>query len=313
MLHELCNGHSSCTTASAVSSPQGAKFCGDERWRGSNPKLELRDHTMFSWLTERRRNRILENPFPESWRAVLKRNMVHYRHLSEDERRRLEQLVQLFVAEKDWEGCGGLELTDEIRVTIAGQACLLVLELDHVLYKNVETILVYPSTVVPQRVEEPMFAEPVVTEPVLPLLGEAHRRGPIILTWDAVRRGGVHPELGHSVVYHEFAHKLDMLDGAIDGVPPLHNRADYERFTEVCRREYETLRQSEQRGLPTFLDAYAGIDPGEFFAVVTEVFFDRPIELQQHHPELYDVLAQFYRQDPAARERRMTSHDEGVA
>ena len=215
----------------------------------------------------------------------------------------LVDLVRLFVAEKHWEGCGGLELTDEIRVTIAGQACLLVLGLDHVLYRNVESILVYPSTVVPKRVEPSIFAPPAIVPESMPILGEAHRGGPVILTWDAVRRGGRHPETGHNVVYHEFSHALDMLDGAADGVPPL-DQAAYEGWVRVCTREFQALREAVERGEPTLLDPYGSTDVGEFFAVVTELFFDRPLEMRARHPELYGVLAEFYKQDPAAREAR---------
>jgi Mlc titration factor MtfA (ptsG expression regulator) len=210
----------------------------------------------------------------------------------------------VFIAEKAWEGCNGLELTDEIRVTIAGQACLLLLGFEHDLYRNVETILVYPSTVIPRRAEEPMFARPTIVSEVMPLIGEAHGRGPVILTWDAVRRGGIHPELGHNVVYHEFAHKLDMLDDSVDGTPPLESREQYRAWVEVCTREYEQLRERSERGEPTLLDPYGGTDVGEFFAVATECFFDRPIELSDTHPDLYGVLSEFYRQDTAARERR---------
>ena len=230
--------------------------------------------------------------------------MAHFAVLVASEQQHLCQLVQVFIAEKYWKGCGGLDLTDEIRVTIAGQACLLVLGLEHVLYRNVETILVYPSTVVPKRVEEPMFAAPVVTRSIVPVVGEAHRRGPVILTWDAVRRGGVHPERGHNVVYHEFAHKLDMLDGSVDGVPPLVSRKQYERWKETCTREYEALREQSQQGVETFLDPYGATDPGEFFAVATEYFFDRGLAMSERHPALYDVLREFYRQDTAERERR---------
>jgi hypothetical protein len=213
-------------------------------------------------------------------------------------------MVQVFVAEKDWEGCGGLELTDQIRVTIAGQACLLLLGLDHDLYRDVQTILVYPSTVVPKRVEESIFAAPRIVPELRPVIGEAHHRGPIILTWDSVRHGGIHPELGHNVVYHEFAHKLDLLDGAVDGTPPLASRAEYDRWVEVCTREYEALRERSQRGEPTLLDPYGGTDVGEFFAVATEHFFDTPIELREEHPDLYEVLGRFYRQDTAERQER---------
>jgi MtfA peptidase len=265
---------------------------------------------MFGWLTERRRQKILETPFPAAWRALLERNMAHFACLSPDEAQRLCQLVQVFVAEKSWVGAGGLELSDEIRVTIAGQACLLVLELDHVLYANVETIIVYPSVVRPVRVEEPFFAAPRVVREVMPVLGEAHRHGPVILTWDAVRRGGAHPESGANVVYHEFAHKLDMLDGAIDGVPPLASKREYQRWVEVCTREFEQLREAVDQGVPTLLDPYGLTDVGEFFAVVTEVFFDQPLELRAQHPELYDVLRQFYRQDTAARQSACELGDE---
>jgi hypothetical protein len=259
---------------------------------------------IWNWLTERRRKAILHTPFPDSWTEHLRSNMAHFAELDDGEQAQLRDLVQIFVAEKHWEGCGGLELTEEMQVTIAGQACLLVLGLEHVLYSNVETILVYPSTVVPKRVEDPYFARPTVVSSVMPLLGEAHRRGPVILTWDAVRRGGRHPERGHNVVYHEFAHKLDMLDGAVDGVPPIADAERYDEWVAVCTDVYERLHDRLERGLPSLLDPYAATDVAEFFAVVTETFFDRPTELEAELPELYDVLSHFYRQDPAARARR---------
>ncbi|HEU4579791.1 MAG TPA: M90 family metallopeptidase [Polyangiaceae bacterium] len=259
---------------------------------------------MFGWLAERRRRKLLEQPFPGTWTRILQRNMRHFSYLEQREATRLCQLVQVFVAEKWWEGCGGLELTDEIRVTIAGQACLLVLELPHELYANVETILVYPSTVLPKRADYSIYAAPQIVPDAGYLIGEAHRRGPIILSWDAVRRGGIHPEHGHNVVYHEFAHKLDMLDGAVDGVPPLATREQHARWVRVCKREYAALRAAFDQGIETFLDPYGLHDEGEFFAVITEAFFDAPGELLSEHPELYGVLAEFYRQDPAERLRR---------
>lgn len=262
----------------------------------------------FSWLEERRRRRLLETPFPEAWNTILSKNLVHFSYLNEEERRHLRELTQVFVAERYWEGCGGLELDDEIRVTIGAQACLLLLGLDHGLYRNVETILVYPSTVLPKRAVEPMFAAPVIVNPVVPLIGEAHQRGPIILAWDAVQRGGRRAD-GHNVVYHEFAHKIDMADGAIDGVPPVETREQYDHWVAVCTREIETLRSRFEAGLPTLLDPYAGTNDGEFFAVATEYFFDRPCALAEQHPELYDVLRSFYRQDPCARERAALARD----
>jgi hypothetical protein len=129
----------------------------------------------------------------------------------------------------------------------------------------------------------------------------------VILTWNAVRRSAKNPDLGHNVVYHEFAHKLDMLDGAADGVPPLRNDAEYERWNRVCQAEYERLRELSDAGREGVLDPYGSTDEGEFFAVVTEAFFDTPIELLEEHPALYEVLSAFYRQDTAARQRRARS------
>jgi hypothetical protein len=262
---------------------------------------------MFEWLGRWRQKSAAAQPFPDAWRELLRRNMRHFSYLDDEEARQLCELVQLFIADKHWEGCGGLELTDEIRVTIAGQACLLVLGLPHELYANVQTILVYPSAVKPKRTEGSIFAPPSIVPDPEWLSGEAHRHGPVILSWDAVRRGGRHPELGPNVVYHEFAHALDMLDGAVDGVPPLASREQHERWVSVCEREYEALRAAFDAGRETFLDPYGLSDEGEFFAVVTEAFFDEPLHLRAEHPALYGVLSEFYRQDPAARELRTRS------
>jgi len=264
--------------------------------------MHRRLSTVLHWRRERRRKKLLEMPFPDAWDGYIERNMAHYQWLDESERKRLRDLVQVFVAEKHWEGAGGLVLTDEVRVTIAAQACLLVLELPHDLYRNVQSILVYPSTVVaPQRRLGTFEIPQGPVEGPLPILGQAQLRGPVILVWDAVERTGRHPERGHNVVYHEFAHKLDMLDGSADGTPPLHGREDYRRWIGVCSREYHALRAQAERGQRTFLDAYGATSEAEFFAVATEEFFDAPVALRCHHPELYAVLEAFYRQDPATR------------
>jgi Mlc titration factor MtfA (ptsG expression regulator) len=257
---------------------------------------------VLHFLRERRRQKLLAAPFPAGWEDHILRNVAHYRWLDAREQQHLRELVRIFVAEKHWEGCGGLALDDEIRVTIAAQACLLVLALPNDLYRNVRSILVYPSTVLlpPRRIGS--FEVPLApVEGPLPILGEAQRQGPVILVWDTVKRTGRHPESGHNVVYHEFAHKLDMLDGRADGTPPLHGRAEYQRWARVCSREFLALREQAARGAHTLLDAYGATNEAEFFAVATELFFDRPEELRRHHAELYAVLQAFYRQDPAAR------------
>jgi len=257
---------------------------------------------LLHWLRSRRRKKLLREPFPPGWDAILRRNVPHFAVLDRDEQRRLRDLIRVFIAEKDWEGCGGLALDDEIRVTIAAHACLLVLDLPDELYRNVQSILVYPSTVVTPPRSIGSFEVPRAPQRgPMPILGEAQQRGPVILVWDAVKRAGRHPEKGHNVVFHEFAHKLDMLDGAADGTPPLHDGAEYRRWVEVCSREYLALRERSQQGRHDLLDAYGATNEAEFFAVATELFFDRPKALRSHHPDLYEVLERFYRQDPAAR------------
>ncbi len=263
---------------------------------------------MFHWLRNRRREELRNHPFPREWEAFVRTNVAHYAMLDETERSELRATMQVVLEEKDWQGCGGLELTDEIRVTIAAQACLLLLGLPHDYFRNVETILVYPSTVVPPERQLGFFEH--VTGPVdsaVPLLGQAFSQGPVILVWDAVLRTARHPEQGHNVVYHEFAHKLDMLDGTADGTPPLTSREQLTEWVTVCSREFLRLRHLAETGHPTFLDTYATKNEAEFFAVATEEFFDRPLTLQQHAPDLYRVLRDYYRQDPVERVKRTDS------
>jgi len=258
---------------------------------------------MFEWWHERKRAEILETPFPDAWRQVIRRNVAHYARLTDDEQSRLCELTQVFVAEKIWEGCGGLTLTDEMRVTIAAQACLLVLELPHRMYREVESILVYPGAVQrPERAQGVFVRSPdlIVQGPVA-LLGEAHHGGPVILAWDRVLRDGQRPADGHNLVYHEFAHKLDMLDGSADGTPPLSNHGELSNWAKTCESAFLALKNKTERDAPTLLDSYGATNEAEFFAVATEHFFDRPRSLQQHMPELYEALSGFYHQDPAAR------------
>jgi len=136
---------------------------------------------------------------------------------------------------------------------------------------------------------------------VIPSLGEAHdRRGPVLLAWDDVERAAHHPGRGRNVVFHEFAHKLDMVDHLLDGTPPIHRRDEMERWIAVCTEVFQALRAGDER--PP-LDPYGATNPAEFFAVATEAFFDVPVDLERREPDLYDVLRAYYRQDPATRAR----------
>ncbi len=255
---------------------------------------------MWHWFRERRRKKILAAPFPSEWEKHIQNNIPYYQHLNNEEKKRLQDLTQVFIAEKYWLGCGGLELTDEIRVMIAAYACLMILALPNDYYRNVKSIYVYPTTVLSP--ERPMGFFQVHTTPVsgpMPILGEAHYRGPVILVWDAVKKETRHPEHGHNVVFHEFAHKLDMLDGSADGTPPLTTPEEYQRWVEVFSKVYLELCDKVEHGQSTFLDSYAVTNEAEFFAVVTENFFSKPENMKRYHPKLYQVLQGFYRQDPA--------------
>ncbi len=258
----------------------------------------------FGWLKKRKAQEALSRPFPGDWVGFLEKNMVSWAFLSEAEQDHLKKMVQVFVAEKHWEGCGGLEMSEEIQVTIAGQACLLILELTHDLYRRVQSILVYPATVVtPEESFDALAHGHSFTRSSVPILGQAFMRGPVVLVWDAVKRGGRDPKDGKNVVYHEFAHKLDMLDGSIDGTPVL-DKGQYERWAKICSEAFNKLRLRAEAGKKSFLDDYGAIDEGEFFAVATEYFFERPKAMKRHESQLYDVLRDFYKQDPAARNRR---------
>jgi Mlc titration factor MtfA (ptsG expression regulator) len=216
--------------------------------------------------------------------------------LSADERNRLEALVQTFVATKRWEAATGFDLTEEMTVRIGADACLLVLELGLEAYRDVTSIIVHPSTVV-RRGEHHIGGGIVVAGPTA-LHGEARLHGPVLLVWDAVVGAARHPERGHNVVFHEFAHKLDMLDGAADGLPPFRDRADLLHADEVLETAYRRLAAGHE--LPP-IDGYAATNRAELFAVLTEAFFEVPVALRHLQPDLYEVLVSFYRQDPAAR------------
>lgn len=251
----------------------------------------------WSWLPWRRRPEPV--PFLPAWRTLLDEQVAWWRELDDDERRRLEDLVSAFLADKHWEAARGFEVTEEVRVVVAANACLLVLGLDLEWYRDVHTIIVHRSAQT-QRGERQVGTSPVRTDTPRRIHGRTGRSRPIAVAWDALRREGRFPQRGRNVVHHEFAHQLDVLDGLLDGTPPLEDPADRARWVEVCTAAYEEVGA----GPAPPLRAYAAENPAEFFAVATEVFLNRPDDLEQQRPELYDVLRRFYRQDPAARRRR---------
>jgi Mlc titration factor MtfA (ptsG expression regulator) len=251
---------------------------------------------MFGFIKRRRRQRLRSAPFPQGWLEIIKRNVRLYRHLPEADRRELQGLVQIFLAEKHFEGCGGLEMTDEVKVTIAASACLLLLHRETDIYPRLITILVYPSAYV-AKTRNPIGAYALEGESIN--LGESWSSGVVVLSWDDVLAGASDLRDGQNVVLHEFAHQLDREDGWVDGAPPLERRSQYVTWARVLGAEYERLQRASRLGRSTVLDDYGATDPAEFFAVATECFFEKPHVLRKRHPELYEELRSFYRQDPA--------------
>ena len=245
----------------------------------------------------RRRERRRRQPLPSEWLAVIERNVPYYRRLTPDKRRELHGLIQVFLAEKQFMGCGGLEITDEMRVTIAAQACILLLGRETDFYPMLQSILVYPQAYVAQISQRQ--PDGTVVEGPQPRLGEAWRRGPVVLSWDDVLRAASDVHDGRNVVLHEFAHQLDNEAGAADGAPVLPQRSMYVAWARVLGHEYKALVEALEHQRQTVLDQYGATSPAEFFAVVTEAFFEKPVDLKARHPELYEQLRLFYRQDPA--------------
>jgi len=258
---------------------------------------------IFDYFDKKKRARLREQPFPDEWRKLLERDVPYVKLLSPEERTELEGHIHVFLAEKSFEGCGGLELTDEIRVSIAAQACLLLLGRDVEPYPGIDVILVYPSAYKGQFTNS---SDGVVIEGDTTRLGEASTRGILVLSWDDVLRGAADVRDGHNVVIHEFAHALDHEDGSSDGAPPLSRRANYAPWARVFGAEYEKLIDADERRKKTIIDKYGATNPAEFFAVVTETFFEKPLQMREKHPELYEQLRAYYRQDPAARLAKRT-------
>jgi len=252
---------------------------------------------LLRFLPGHPRVRFRREPVPDAWRDIVARNVPLAGRLPPGDRERLLRLTQVFLHDKPMEGVG-LELTDEIRVTVAAQACLLLLHLDYPCYPTLRRVLVYPGVFNPRRVDTPRFGE-VHQEP-RPTLGEAWTSGVVVLSWDSSLVGSLNPGAGHNVVLHEFAHVLDGENGAMDGQPLLEHPSAYRTWGYVFRSLYERQVEAALEGGETPLDPYGAVNRAEFFAVATEAFFQQPADLRQRLPELYEELRKFYRQDPAA-------------
>jgi Mlc titration factor MtfA (ptsG expression regulator) len=252
---------------------------------------------IFSLLKQYRRRRLRAQTFPKKWLEIIKRNGAFFSRLHSNDQAELLRHIQVFVVEKRFEGCDGLEITDEIRLTIAAQACLLLLHRKTDYFPALLTILVYPSQYLAQ--EKRQLHEHVWQEGKTIRLGETGRLlGSVVLAWDAVKAGAADAADGKNVVLHEFAHQLDFENFAADGAPALATRDQQRSWHEVMKAEFASLRAADESGIPTLLDTYGATDPSEFFAVSVEAFFERPRALRVRHPRLYAELQKYFHQDP---------------
>ena len=242
--------------------------------------------------------RLPTDPIPASWSPLLDRQVPLAAQLAPADRERLFRIMQLFLREVAIEGCAGLEVTEEIRVTIAAQACLLLLEMPYPRYARVRHVLVYPSAFVPRTVA--LHPTGQVVRPDVPLRGHAWQSGVVVLGWDEVRRDTVIGTDGGNVVLHEFAHMLDAEDGRMDGTPVFDSGTAYRAWATLLTKEFAAHVSRTERDEPTVLSPYGATNRAEFFAVATETFFERPLALRAEEPALYALLVDFYKLDPAA-------------
>ncbi len=238
--------------------------------------------------------------FLDEWDDLLRDQMMNWSQLTEDEQDRLEELTLHYMNKWHWEAQRGFTLTDEMIVLIAASASVLVLELDFDAYQSMRSVVVSETTMILDQ--ERTGPGGLVSSGPIAALGHTSARGPVFLAWDSVQAGAGLSNDGFNVTYHEFAHRLDTLDGMIDGSPLHASDERYAEWTAVCTRLYEDVRNGVG---PKLLRDYAGTNPAEFFAVATEVFFDKGVKMEKELPELYSSLMGFYKQDTAERDRRV--------
>ena len=252
---------------------------------------------MFTWFKKRRRARITAKPFPDAWRDFIHSRMPYIKCLPPELQLDLEKRIQIFLAEKHFEGCGGFVITEEVRLVIAAQACVLVIGRPIDIFPRLKTILVYKTAFFADRNEEDEIGVVGSSDDVH--AGESWDIGVVILAWQEIERGLRHKHDGYNVIIHEFAHQLDQENYETDGVPLLDHRDHYPRWQEVFSEHYAELLNDVERRRKTVLDDYGATNPAEFFAVASESFFEESAKLKQQHPDLYDVLNHYYKQDPA--------------
>lgn len=243
----------------------------------------------------KRRAQLMSRSIPDAWQTMIQNNIPLYHRLPEALITQLNGLINVFLDEKTFVGCGGQEITNEVKVTIAAQACMLLLNRTPRFFPKLKTIYVYPHTYVANHIQHDGG---LVIEDKSVRLGESWQNGPVVLAWDSIAGGTHHVQDGQNVVLHEFAHQLDQEDGSADGTPILENHSAYQTWTTVLGEEYETLQDSTEHHRHSVLNPYGATNPAEFFAVATEAFFEKPEQMHKRCPDLYEELKNYYKLDP---------------
>ena len=238
----------------------------------------------------------INQPFSDEYKSILANRLPIYEKLPEQLKSNLHQHILCFLYSKNYVGCNGLIITDEMRVVIAAEACLLILNRPSTCYAALKWIYVYPSVFVAKQAQRNEYG--IVSTKKRHLLGESWENGKVILAWDSVESGMADFSDGHNVVLHEFAHQLDQENGSANGAPLLYTKDSYRIWSKVFSDEFNALQHSLATGHHSLIDSYGATNPAEFFAVVTEVFFERASSLQKSHPELFQLLYDYYQLDP---------------
>ena len=242
------------------------------------------------------RVKITSQPFKKEWRKILQHRMPYFRQMPADLQLQLKQHIQVFLAEKEFVGCNGVNITDEIKVMVAAQACLLLLNRKTDFYPKLRTILIYPSAFIKSQLNQDASGVQFTTK--LVLSGESWDFGKVVLSWQDTLAGAQIPDDGRNVVIHEFAHQLDQENGRANGAPLLEKEQSYQSWSDVFSVQFELLKKQAKTGAPSLFDYYGATNPAEFFAVASEVFFEKSQVLSHQHPKLYKQLKQYYQVDP---------------
>ena len=252
----------------------------------------------FPVLKNIKRRRLTSKPFPSEWVDILRQNVPVYEKMPQDLQEQLQRCIVIFVHEKVFIGAQELQITDEIRVTVAAQACLLLLNRETDIYASLVRIIMYPSAYKDTRMRQ--NEQGVMEEETIVRLGESWTGGDVVLSWEHSKSGAQNFFDAHNVVIHEFSHQLDQADGVADGIPLLGEQSCYRTWATLIDREYATLiRTSKKRRRRPVLRDYGATNEAEFFAVASEAFFEKPRQMRKQYPDLFAELQRFYLVDPS--------------